>query len=253
MAQEPDSDLGWFTVWVERRLGLGLTFARGLPRERLLESFDLRPGVPAAVETFDEAEADADPDRPKVRVGEHDGWAYAVEHFTVRGARPETLARLSAGGGEAFALWYTAKAFCGVLYAADGELVSGFDLVATNLRWGRDPHRFDTEMAQAGFLGPPEARTPALGARFVRLAFGITLDRQLLQRPLPSYELGPAAPAPLPPAVRDPAAWPPRARPIGTSAPPSSPRVPLRVTPAPQPQPRGTVTRPPTVPPDGSD
>ena len=62
-----------------------------------LEAFELRPGAPAVVETFDEA--DADPERPKVRVGERDGWTYAVEHFTYRGAAPETLSRLTSGGG----------------------------------------------------------------------------------------------------------------------------------------------------------
>ena len=202
-----------------------------------LEAFELRPGAPAVVETFDEA--DADPERPKVRVGEHDGWTYAVEHFTYRGAAPETLSRLTSGGGEAFALWYTAKAVCGVLYAADGELVSGFDLIATSLRWGRDPHRFDTEMAQAGFLRPGVPEPRAMGARFVRLAFGVTLAPELLERPLPSYELGPPPP-PHPP-------WGPPTGPgwrsLGPSAaPPSSPPVPPQQTPV-DPQRRGAVVR----------
>jgi hypothetical protein len=238
----PGGDFGWFTAWVSGRLSLTHTFARGVPRERLLEAFDLRSGAPAAVETFDEA--DADPERPRVRVGERDGWAYAVEHFTVRGTRPEALARLSAGGGEAFALWYTAKAFCGVLYAADGELVSGVDLLAPDLRWGRDPHRFDAELAQAGFLRPGVPEPRVMGARFVQLAFGVTLDRALLERPLPSYELGPESPTP--PVVRDPDAPPPPGQHVvsGAPPPPSSSQAPPQQTPV-SVERRGSAVRPP--------
>jgi hypothetical protein len=137
--------------------------------------------------TFDEA--DADPDRPQVRVGEVEGWAYAVEHFTARGADSDTLCRLSAPGGEALALVYQ-QDISAFQYAANGEYVSGFDLVVPHIRWGRDPHRFDATMAQAGFLQPgPRARAPAMGARFVQLTFGITIDRQMLERPLPSFDL----------------------------------------------------------------
>lgn len=145
----------------------------------------------SAAETFDEADADTGRGRHRMRVGEHDGWAYAVEHVTARRSLPEVLCRLSAGGGEALSLTYT-QTVSSFLYAADGQLVSGFDLVATNIRWGHDPHRFDAAMAAAGFLGPGRRKPAAsTGARFLQLAFGITLDRELLERPLPSFELLP--------------------------------------------------------------
>jgi hypothetical protein len=54
------------------------------------------------------------------------------------------------------------------------------------VRWGRDPHRFDGTMAQAGFLQPGLLDPPAMGARFVQLTFGITIDHEMLNRPLPS-------------------------------------------------------------------
>ena len=124
-----------------------------------------------------------------MRVGELAGWAYAVEHFTARGAETETLCRLSADGGEALALVYTLTISL-FKYAADGDYVSGFDLVVPHIRWGRDPHRFEATMEQAGFLRPsPRERAPAMGARFVQLTFGITIDRQMLERPLPSVAL----------------------------------------------------------------
>lgn len=82
-SQATQGDFSWFTTWMNQQLGLCLTFARGLSPEQLREGFGLDQRGAAAdfeEETFDEA--DADPDRPKLRIGEFDGWAYAVEHFT---------------------------------------------------------------------------------------------------------------------------------------------------------------------------
>jgi hypothetical protein len=44
-------------------------------------------------------------------------------------------------------------------------------------------------MAQVGLLGSGVFDRPAMGARFVQLAFGIILTRELLERPLPSFDL----------------------------------------------------------------
>lgn len=181
------SDFGWFTAWVDQQLGVSLTFARGVSREGVLEGFNLRPRT-AVEETF--KEACADPERPKVRVGELSGWGYAVEHFTARGDDPPILCRLSGNGGEALALVYT-QTVNSFMYAADGDVVSGFDLTVPQIRYGRDEHRFDATMERAGFLGPDvRERTPQMGARFVQLTFGITIDQQMLERPLLSVELG---------------------------------------------------------------
>ena len=188
-APESAGDFGWFTAWVGQRLGVCLTFARGISCEQLLAGFDLDSATAprdAMEETF--AEADDDPDRPKVRAGELDGWAYAVEHFTSKGAQPDTLCRLSANGGEALALVYT-QTISAFNYAANGEYVSGFDLVVPNIRWGSDPHRFDATMEQAGFLRPGIPEPRVMGARFVQLTFGITLDQHMIERALPSVEV----------------------------------------------------------------
>lgn len=153
-----------------------------------LKGFDLEQRVAAAFaeETFDEA--DQDPDRPRLRIGHLDGWAYAVEHFTTRGAEPDTLRRLSADGGEALALVYT-QTISGLTYAADGEYVSGFDLVVPHIRWGSQPYRFDTAMERAGFFLPGVRDHRAMGAHFVHLTLGITIHRHMLERPLPSFQL----------------------------------------------------------------
>jgi hypothetical protein len=185
MAHGPESDFGWFTTWLYGQLGVCVAFARGLSWEQMLAGFSLQPRQ-VLEETF--AEADANPDRPKVRMGTHEGWAYAVEHFTGRGVDQETLCRLSANGGEALVLGYT-QTISLFKYAANGESVSGFDLTVPHIRWGREPHRFDATMAQAGFLRPGVPDPPTMGARFVQLTFGITLTQDLLERRLPSVEL----------------------------------------------------------------
>jgi hypothetical protein len=130
--------------------------------------------------------ASADPDRLRVRVGEHAGWGYAVEGFTQRGS--QSLGRLSVAGREALALVYNLK-ISTFEYWADGEFVSGFDLLLPHIRWGRDEHLFDATMEQAGFLQPGLPDPPAMGARFVQVTFGITIDQDMLERPLPSVEV----------------------------------------------------------------
>lgn len=175
---------------MDQRLGLCLTFALGRSGEQIVEGFglDSRAALRDAVEeTFDEA--DADPDRPKLRVGDLSGWTYAVEHFTTRGTDPAILCPLSGNGGEAFVLAFT-QTISGFFYAVDSQQVNGFDLVVPHIRWGSEPHRFDARMEQAGFLGStPRERAPAMAARFIKLTFGITIDRSMLERPLPSVDL----------------------------------------------------------------
>lgn len=179
------NDFGWFSDWVGQQLGLCLTFALGLSCEQMLDGFRVRP-CELVRETF--ADASSDPSRPKVRIGDLDGWAYAVEHLTTAGSEPQTLCRLSVASEEAFSLAYSLTV-CTFLYAASGDLVSGFDLTAPHVRYGRDQHRFDLRMEQAGFFRPGVPDPPAMSARFIQLTFGIAIDRHMLERALPSGEL----------------------------------------------------------------
>lgn len=192
-SEDPAGAFASFAAWLNDGVGLCATFARGLTREQMLEGFGLRADR-AVEQTLTEADESAQAGgrgllgRPRVRVGERDGWGYAVEHLTGRGSDERTLRRLSAMGGEAFALCYTLKINI-FWYAAAGEMVCGFDLTVPHIRWGPDPHRFDAEMERAGFLRPGVPKPAAMGARFVQLAFGITIDRDMLERPLLSVEL----------------------------------------------------------------
>jgi Family of unknown function (DUF6461) len=179
------NDYGWFSDWVNQHLGVCITVARGLTPKQMVDGFGLKL-ADAVEETFEEASSNLS--RPKLRVGELDRWAYAVEHFTTEGSAPETLNRLSVAGGEAFSLAYT-QTTSTWRYAEDGVLVSGFDLTVPHIRYGSDPHRFETNMEQAGFLRPGVPDPPAMGAHFVQLTFGVLLDQHMLERPLPSFDL----------------------------------------------------------------
>jgi len=180
-------DFAWFTAWVHQHLGVCVTFARGVSQQQLVERLGLRSGS-MAEQTFEDVCSDVT--HPKVRVGQFGAWAYAVEHLTTIGAAPATLRRLSERRSEALSLAYTQTAST-FLYAANGVLLSGFDLTAPHIRYGSEPHRFDTSIEQAGFLQPEGPDPPAMGARFVQLTFGFTIDQQMLSQALPSFDASP--------------------------------------------------------------
>ena|GEM_PF-4605321 len=220
MAQRDEFE--WLNAWVDQHLSLTLTFARGVSGAEMCRAFGADPDVVETL-TFEEA-ADvqapgpgggrgplsawtlhllrtqgADPariraleavrdgdvrDLHKVRIGECDPWVYAVEVFTTRGAQVATLEALSKDGAEAVSLSYT-PTIAVMLYARDGLLLSGIDMTVPHLRYGADGQHFDSVMSAAGLVGN-SPMAPAAGARLVQLAFGVTVDREMLERPLPA-------------------------------------------------------------------
>lgn len=114
----------------------------------------------------------------RVWIGSNNEWAWAIERFTARGSAPETLCRLSTqSDAVSIALTQTVSA---LLYAANGVLVSGFDLDLPHIRYGSDHHRFDAPIAEAGFLDAAVPDAPAQGALFLRIVFGLTITPELL-------------------------------------------------------------------------
>jgi hypothetical protein len=79
MPEVTPNEFEWFGVWVEQNLGACLTFPRGLSRQQMIDGFAITSPVQLE-QTFDETNDDTS--HPKVRIGEYEGWAYAVEHFT---------------------------------------------------------------------------------------------------------------------------------------------------------------------------
>lgn len=147
-------------------------------------------------------------DRPTVRAGEQEGWAYTVQTaLDVADREDDQLGRLSLGG-EAFALVYILSSVT-FAYASNQGPTWFFDMTLPRLR---EPNpRFEAAIAEAGFLdGLPRAGIN--GPRFVELAFGVTLTRAMIEGPLPSI----ARPTGPPPALHltlPPMGWPePRPR-----------------------------------------
>jgi hypothetical protein len=99
------------------------------------------------------------------------------------------MAAISAGS-EAFNLTYTIDIDT-FSYYADGEWLFGLEL-GTTTRYGSDQHRFDDLAEHAGITSRSDP-TYVSGPRFVQLAFGITLTRELFERDLPSLVIDPRA------------------------------------------------------------
>ena len=133
-------------------------------------------------------------DKPRVQVGSNSQWGWAIEDFTSVGSVPKTLGRLSSGGSEVLSLTFT-PTISTFMCAAGGSLVSGFDLVCPHIRFGPDPHRFDQQMAQAGFLRDIAPDPPSMGALFAQIAFGLTITQDMIEDVSCSAEL------PLPPTL----------------------------------------------------
>jgi hypothetical protein len=55
-------------------------------------------------------------------------------------------------------------------------------------RYGEEPERFAAELERAGFLDDDTPR-PSMGAAFIEDVFGITLEPELLEQPLPTVGL----------------------------------------------------------------
>ncbi|MGY1640243.1 DUF6461 domain-containing protein [Geodermatophilus sp. SYSU D00703] len=172
----------WFADWVADHVLLTLTAARGRGAEDLLAALDASE-VDRGECTLREA---MDADLPAVRVGTAQGWVYAVESTTVRGADPALLERLTAGGGEAVALCFTPTT-SSCLHARDGVYVTGFDVTIPEFRWGREPHALDGDLVEAGLLregGPLRTGGPrpaAACAELVERRFGLTVTREALE------------------------------------------------------------------------
>lgn len=133
-----------------------------------------------------------------MRVGEHNGWAFAVEYGDSTGS--ERLEKISRDGVEA--IHYTPAMEhppAIVFYARDGRRVCGFGLCEERIRWGEEPDLLLPELIAAGILRPdgdtyrdPESHDYTARRRralaVVERYFGLSLPRTLLvEAPLPAY------------------------------------------------------------------
>ena len=96
------------------------------------------------------------------------------------------LAATSRNGEETVVYCFTQTIVC-LLYAKDGSLFSGFDATAPHIRWGSDTAYFGDLIDRAG--GEDGSVGPAGIAEMLERRFNITIDRNLLEGPLPAAAL----------------------------------------------------------------
>lgn len=178
----------WFTGWIDQHLALTITLARTTDSsdDVILDAFDADTGS-IVVASFDEA--DDDPGAPRVRIGRHGDWYYAVEHFSIVGASDETLRRLAAGPeGEAYSLACN-TALNSFQSAHHGRVTTRLDLSLPTFRYGAEPDRYLNEITEVGLLaGTPN--TSASGAELLTQVTGMQVHPETIERPLLSAILG---------------------------------------------------------------
>ncbi|ADI10707.1 hypothetical protein SBI_07587 [Streptomyces bingchenggensis BCW-1] len=138
----------------------GVVLARGIDAEELALRMGGAPG--AGTEPITDAEVSElgmEVYRPGgrgdgvVRVGEHAGWAFAIEYGDSTGG--DRLEEISRDGVEA--IHYTPAMEhppAIVIYAHDGRHVCGFGLCEEHIRWGEKPDLLLPDLVAAGILHP---------------------------------------------------------------------------------------------------
>ncbi|MEU9116164.1 DUF6461 domain-containing protein [Streptomyces sp. NPDC048483] len=146
-----DGDTGMETM-------IGVVFARGIEARELA----MRLGAPEGpgADPLTDAEIshlDVEAYRPGesgdgvVRVGEHAGWAFAIEYGHCEGL--SRLEEVSRGGVEA--VYYSHNPEHPptiVFYARDGRSICGFGLREERIRWGEEPDLLVPELVAARIL-----------------------------------------------------------------------------------------------------
>lgn len=217
-------EFDWFTDWVYQRVGLTLSATTNDSLDAVLRSFradpypdrqltwleaaDLQtehasplagPLSPRSVELLKQSghtpeqirELEIARQRPTprlARVGRLGKWTAVIEQFSTRGTEPEVLRAISSGGSQVVVYCVT-QTIVSLLYANDGDLVSGFDATVPKIRWGSDQSYFDELLSR--LVGPLGSVAPAEIAQILHDGFDLAIDRSVLEGPLPAATLLP--------------------------------------------------------------
>lgn len=139
-------------------------FARGIDAEELAVRMGARRGAatgPMTDAEMEDLDVDGYPERgpgsAAVRVGEHEGWAFAVLY----GRYLERREEVSRDGVEAVHYHYNSEhPPTTVLYARDGRTVCGHGLGEEHVRWGEEPDLLLPDMVAAGIMLPDGMTDP---------------------------------------------------------------------------------------------
>jgi hypothetical protein len=179
------SHFDWFSTWVNEHVSLTLTVVSVPHLHRVLTAFGSTE--------FDRGSlslrAAYDIEEPTVRLGEVDGWTYAVEHQSTTASNPAFLQDMTSDGALAVALVFTPNINT-VLVARDGEYLAGFEPDSPDfMRWGSTPHAFDAQIEAAGFRHEEYQPPGAACASFMQLLAGVELTPMMLEDRLPCATL----------------------------------------------------------------
>ncbi|MEU7022520.1 DUF6461 domain-containing protein [Streptomyces sp. NPDC046203] len=166
----------------------GIVFARGISATELAVRLGADPD--GATEPIDDADAwdlgewyrpGEEDDDGVIRVGEQNGWAFAVEYGDSTGT--ERLAEVSRDGVEALHFVPVAEhPPATVSYARDGVERCGFGLGEEIRRWGEEPDLLLPDLVAGGVLRPDGAMSAAqeadgLGEAAARRTLGVVERR----------------------------------------------------------------------------
>ena len=180
-----EPDFKWFSRFIDEHVGAWLTFMRRASTDEVFTVLGV-DSAEARVATWSDAGGS---ERLRVRAGSTAGWGFGMGDLDWRRDFEELVVRASHTNDEAFCLSFTAT-ISGFFYANSRGVVSGFDLTVPHIRWGTAPDRFAADIEAAGFLSEI-SDPPAMSARLVRIAFGVTIDPDLLTGPLPTVMIDP--------------------------------------------------------------
>lgn len=218
------TEFEWFTDWVHQRLSLTLTVTTNPSSDGVLDAFradpssggqltllqaaELQPNdapspvVPLSARSIEllkrqgrtpeeiqeVAEARQSPRPPVLRVGRFGDWTAVIEQSTTRGADQGVLEATPRAGATSLAYCFTQKIVV-LLFARDGALVSGFDTTVPTIRWGPNQGYFDDLLARV--VGEARPVAPAEVAQILKDGFDVSIERTVLEGPLPAATLRP--------------------------------------------------------------
>ncbi|MFC0430482.1 DUF6461 domain-containing protein [Kutzneria buriramensis] len=155
-----------------------LTFVYGMAPAELIRKFGMHSETAEEL-TPEEASTElvGETRWPWMRIGEFNGWAFAIEDGHTEGLR---LGGELSDNTQALVIVYVSeKALGHVAYYVDAELVTSFEPMAAYQRSGADPDRFVDAMREAGLPMEPDQEPdvdPDLAAlRAFEVALGIGL------------------------------------------------------------------------------
>jgi hypothetical protein len=152
-----------------------LTFVYGMAERQLIHEFGMNEETAAEL-THEEAQTElvGETRWPWMRIGEFNGWAFAIEDGYAEGLR---LAGELSDNTQALVISHVSEKALGyVAYYVDAELVTSFEPLAAYQRSGRDPDRFVDALRQAGLPMEP-GQEPDIDPNLAALrAFETALD-----------------------------------------------------------------------------